>query len=268
VKGDGVATGSRVGRAILLSAGKGSRLLPLTADRPKCLLEFSGRSLLEWQLDALFEAGIGEMFVVTGFRSDLVEAVIAARGSARGKVSTIFNPFYHVADNLGSAWLARSAMDRPFLLLNGDTLVPPALVTRLLDAPGAPITVAVDRKAEYDSDDMKVLCDGDHVLRIDKKLTEMNAESIGFLRFFDEGAAAFVDTAEQILRAADGTRHFFLAAVDRLARTGIVTAASIQGLDWAEVDCPDDLEIARRLTGRWAAGWSAEGRPLRAEPSA
>ncbi len=250
-----MGTGRRAERAILLSAGKGSRLLPLTADRPKCLLEMSGRTLLEWQLDALFEAGIGEMFVVTGFRSDLVEAVIAERGPAGGKVSPIFNPFYHVADNLGSAWMARSAMDRPFLLLNGDTLVPPALVARLLDAPEAPVTVAVDRKADYDGDDMKVLCDGDRVLRIDKRLTEMNAESIGFLRFSREGGAAFVDSAEQILRTSEGTGRFFLSAVDELAGRGLVMAASVEGLEWAEVDCPADLEFARDLTGRWSAGW-------------
>lgn len=245
--------GSRVERAILLSAGKGSRLLPLTAERPKCLLEVSGRSLLEWQLDSLWEAGVGETYVVTGFRSDLVDAVVAARAPTRGKVSTIFNPFYHVADNLGSAWMARSAMDRPFLLLNGDTLVPPALVSRLLGAPEAPICVAVDRKADYDSDDMKVLCEGDRVLRIDKRLEEWNAESIGFLRFMDEGARAFVETAERILRTSEGTGRFFLAAVDLLAGKGMVNAVSVEGLEWAEVDCPADLEIARALTGRWNA---------------
>ena len=66
-------------KAIILSAGKGSRLLPLTADRPKCLIELSGRSLLEWQLDALAEAGLREVVVVTGFRDDLVDAVAARR---------------------------------------------------------------------------------------------------------------------------------------------------------------------------------------------
>ena len=108
----------RIDRAIILAAGKGSRLLPLTADRPKCLIELNGRSLLEWQLDCLFEAGIAEMVVVTGFRPDLVEAALEARGPDRGSVATLFNPFFHVADNLGSAWMALSAMDREFLLLN------------------------------------------------------------------------------------------------------------------------------------------------------
>ncbi len=259
-----MGTGSRVRRAILLSAGKGSRLLPLTADRPKCLLDLSGRTLLEWQLDSLFEAGIEEMVVVTGFRSELVEAVIAARGQSRGWVSALFNPFYHVADNLGSAWMAREAMDSPFLLLNGDTLVPPALVERLLGAPDAPICVAADRKPEYDPDDMKMLCEGHRVLRIGKGLEQRNAESIGMLRFLEEGAAAFIDMAGRILRTADGTRHFFLAAVDRLAQEGMVSAASVEGLGWVEVDNAADLEAARRLTD----GWSGAGWPVAAQPAA
>src|SRR5687768_6950982 len=209
-----MAAGTSIDRAIILAAGKGSRLLPLTADRPKCLIELAGRTILEWQLDSLFGAGVSEISVVTGFRPDLVEAVIAARGAGRGTVSTIFNPFYHVADNLGSAWMARGAMDRDFLLLNGDTLVPPALVERLIAAPAAPICLAVDRKAHYDEDDMKVLCDGDRLVRVDKALEapDYNAESIGFVRFMAEGRTAFVDTVDRMMRTPDGTSDFYLRA--------------------------------------------------------
>ena len=53
-----MAAGNRIDRAIILAAGKGSRLLPLTADRPKCLIDLSGRTLLELQLDSLLEAGV------------------------------------------------------------------------------------------------------------------------------------------------------------------------------------------------------------------
>jgi choline kinase len=266
-----MAAGTSIDRAIILAAGKGSRLLPLTADCPKCLIELAGRTLLDWQLDSLFEAGVAEMAVVTGFRPDLVERVIAARGPGRGAVTTIFNPFYHVADNLGSAWMARHAMDRDFLLLNGDTLVPPALVERLIAAPAAPICLAVDRKPEYDEDDMKVLCDGDRLVRVDKGLEapDFNAESIGFVRFMGEGRAAFLDTVERMMRAPEGTSHFYLRAIDRLADTGIVAVAPVDGLEWAEVDYPADLEIARRLTGRWAEAASAGGGgPFRAKPLA
>lgn len=261
-----MAAAQPIGRVVILSAGKGSRLLPLTAERPKCLLDLSGKTLLEWQLDALFDAGIAEMTVVTGFRPDLVEAVIAARGVGRGRVATLFNPFYHVADNLGSVWMARSAFDRDCLLLNGDTLVPPALIERLLAAPAAPICVAVDEKDEYDADDMKVLRDGDRLVRIDKGLAPggYNAESIGLLRFIGEGRAAFLDAAERIMRTPEGTSQFHLRMIDRLADTGIVTTASVAGLEWAEVDYPADYEAAQRLTARW----SAAGGPVRAEPFA
>jgi choline kinase len=258
----------RIDRAIVLSAGKGSRLLPLTAECPKCLVELSGRTLLEWQLDSLFAAGIREVLVVTGFRPELVERVIAGRAMRQGEVATIFNPFFHVADNLGSAWMARAAMDRDFLLLNGDTLVPAALVARLLAAPRSPICLAVNSKAAYDADDMKVLCEGDRLVRVDKALEagNFNAEAIGLSRFTGEGRDAFVEAVDQMIRTPEGPAQFYLRAIDRLADTGIVAAASIDGLEWAEVDFPADLELARRLTDRWAAERS--GGPLRSEPFA
>jgi L-glutamine-phosphate cytidylyltransferase len=259
-------TSTSIERAIILSAGKGSRLLPLTAERPKCLIELAGKTLLDWQLDALCAAGIREIVVVTGFRPDLVEAVIEARDPAAATVSTVFNPFYHVADNLGSAWMARAAMDRDFLLLNGDTLIVPELVRRLVDADEAPICVAVDRKQNYDADDMKVLCDGRRIVRIDKRLEEggFNAESIGLLRFMGEGRMEFVAAAERLLRTPEGTSHFYLRVIDRLADTGIVAAEPTEGLEWAEVDYPADLERARELTARWSAAASGGRAPARA----
>ena len=261
---------SRIKRAIILSAGKGSRLLPLTADCPKCLIELSGRSLLEWQLDSLFAAGIREAVVVTGFRPDLVEQVIAGRTSGPGQVSTIFNPFFHVADNLGSAWMARGAMDRDFLLLNGDTLIPAAMVTRLLTAPRSPICLAVNSKADYDADDMKVLREGERLVRIGKALAEgnFNAEAIGLSRYIGEGREAFIEAVDQMIRTPEGTSQFYLRAIDRLADTGIVATTPVDGLAWAEIDVPADLEVARGLTDRWAAEASAGDGPLQAEPFA
>ena len=265
-----MAARERLCRAIILSAGKGSRLLPLTADRPKCLIEMSGRTLLEWQLDSLFAAGIREMVVVAGFGLELVESVLARRGSNRGNISVIFNPFYHVADNLGSTWMARSAMDHDFLLLNGDTLIPPALVERLLAAAPAPITLAVDTKEQYDADDMKVLYEGARLLRVDKGLAagSYNAEAIGLARFIGKGRMAFRERIEKMMRTPEGTSQFYLRAIDGLAGTGIVHAAQIGGLEWTEVDYPADLDMARRLTGRWAAADLLGQGPVQAEPFA
>ena len=238
-------------KAILLSAGKGSRLLPLTAERPKCLIELSGRTLLEWQLDALGEAGIHKVVVVTGFRDDLVDAVAERREGVR----TLFNPFYHVADNLGSVWMARAELDAETLLLNGDTLVSPTLLAMVLAAQPGPITVTVDEKDDYDADDMKVLRDGDRLLRIGKALEpgQYNAESIGLLAFRGEGPRLFADQVDRMMRQPDGTRRWYLRAIDALAQAGAnVRTVSIKGEEWQEVDFPDDVEAARVLTAGWA----------------
>jgi choline kinase len=241
-----------VDKAIILSAGKGSRLLPLTAARPKCLIELSGKSLLEWQLDALQGAGVRDIVVVTGFGEDLVDAVTARRSGVR----TLFNPFYHVADNLGSVWMARSELDRDTLLLNGDTLVSPRLLERVLGARTGPIAVTVDEKESYDADDMKVLRDGDRLLRIGKALEagQYNAESIGLLAFREDGPRLFAERVETMMRQPDGTRRWYLRAIDALARSGAdVRAVSIKGEEWQEVDFLEDVEAAKALTARWAA---------------
>jgi choline kinase len=240
-------------KAIILSAGKGSRLLPLTADQPKCLIDFSGRSLLEWQLDALSAAGVREIVVVTGFRDDLVDAVTARRQGVR----TLFNPFYHVADNLGSVWMARAEFDRDTLLLNGDTLVAETLVAKVLGADTGAIAVTVDEKDSYDADDMKVLREGDRLLRIGKALEpgQYNAESIGLLAFRGSGPQIFADQVDEMMRRPDGTRRWYLRAIDELAQKGVdVRTVSVNGESWQEVDFPEDLEMARKLTARWASG--------------
>jgi choline kinase len=240
-----------ISKAIILSAGKGSRLLPLTAERPKCLIELSGKSLLDWQLDALGEAGIAEVVVVTGFRDDLVDAVAARREGVR----TLFNPFYHVADNLGSVWMARAELDADTLLLNGDTLVSPALLAKVLGAETGPIAVTVDEKDSYDADDMKVLRDGDRLRRIGKALEpgQYNAESIGLIAFRGDGPRLFADRVERMMRQPDGTRRWYLRAIDALAQAGAdVRTVSIAGEQWQEVDFPEDVETAKALTAKWA----------------
>ncbi|TMJ12039.1 MAG: phosphocholine cytidylyltransferase family protein [Alphaproteobacteria bacterium] len=241
----------RIDKAIILSAGKGSRLLPLTAERPKCLIDLSGKSLLEWQLDALHAAGIRDVVIVTGFRDHLVDGIAARREGVR----TLFNPFYHVADNLGSVWMARSEFDRDTLLLNGDTLVSVPLLETVLAAETGPIAITVDEKEAYDADDMKVLREGDRLLRIGKALEEYNAESIGLLAFRGSGPTQFADQVDRMMRWPDGTRRWYLRAIDELARAGAdIRTVSIHGAEWQEVDFPEDVDKARALTERWAKG--------------
>lgn len=242
--------------AIILSAGQGSRLLPLTAERPKCLIDFSGESLLAWQVNMLFAHGVTRIDVVTGFMTEMVEAELARLERPGLTIRTRFNPFYKVADNLGSCWIARDAMDGDFLILNGDTLVSRDIVAKVQgDDAGWPITVTIDVKPHYDSDDMKVTRIGGRLAAIGKTLTaeQANAESIGFLAFRGEGAGLFRDTVESFMRTPAGVENWYLKIIDSIAPTGKVGTVSIEGMHWAEVDFLNDVEAASALTRRWKA---------------
>src|SRR3989442_2252756 len=159
-------------KAVVLRAGQGERLLPLTEENPKCLLAVRGdEPILGWQLAALARAGIDRVVVVIGFGAERVEAWLAANPVPGLACETLINPFYRSSDNLISCWLAPRAMSDDFLLLYGHTIFQDAVLARVLDSPPAPIALAIDHKPTYDDDDMKVSLDSrGRLLAIDKWL--------------------------------------------------------------------------------------------------
>lgn len=241
-------------KVILLSAGQGSRLLPLTTDTPKCLLPVGPHSVLHRQLDA-FEATeeVDEIIVVTGFQAEKVEASIAEKTDMTTPVRTLFNPFYKVADNLASCWMAREFMDNPFIIVNGDSLFENNVLTRVIEGAKAPINLTVNFKDDFDSDDMKVTLDGDSVCAVGKMLeaSATHAESIGVVLFNTDGGALFKETLDKSMRDGSGIAAWYLQIIDRLAKQGHVGATDIGELEWGEIDYPSDLEEVRRLAKKW-----------------
>jgi len=240
-------------KAIILSAGQGSRLGHLVDHRPKCLIEFNGRSLLDRQLDTLEACGVHEAVVVTGFHDELVNEAIGRR-SGGPEVRTVFNPFYKVADNTGSLFMAREEIAGDCLVWNGDTLVSRALMERVVGNQQAGICVTIDRKESYDEDDMKVVEEGGRLKAIGKRIaTGVNAESIGLLAFRSGGAEQFRDAIEQAMRTLEGTTIWYLRVIHQLAQRAEVWTFDINGEEWGEVDFPADVETAAALTARWDA---------------
>jgi choline kinase len=239
-------------KAIILSAGQGSRLGHLVDDKPKCLIEFNGRSLLDRQLDALQANGVIEAVVVTGFHDELVNEAVARR-SGGPAVRTVFNPFYKVADNTGSLFMAREELAGDCLVWNGDTLVSRELMRRVLANAQPGICVTIDRKDSYDEDDMKVVEEGGRLKAIGKRLAldKVNAESIGLLAFRSGGAEQFREAIERAMRTPEGTTIWYLRVIHQLAQSAEVSTLDIAGEEWGEVDFPADVENARALTARW-----------------
>ena len=235
-------------KAIILSAGQGKRLLPLTADCPKCILPVQGRSLIEWQIDELAKCGIDQVTVVLGFRADKVERILCERYGSQ-HVKTIYNAAYAVSDNLVSCWAAHDEMHSDFVLLNGDTLFEAAVMQRLLDTHDRPVTVAISHKGDYDADDMKVELDGCRLVKIGKDLLpdQVHGESIGMILFRGQGPRLFRIALEKALRTPSAQTKWYLSVIDEMARSMPVWTCSMRGLQWCEVDYPADLKQAEKV---------------------
>ena len=183
-----------------------------------------------------------------GFGADKVEELLS-KWKNTGSIRTLYNPFYALADNLISCWVARHEMTEEFVLINGDTLFESAVLEGLLSAPPAPITLVTDHKARYDADDMKVIVNDNRLLRVGKTipLDQVNGESIGMIRFQNSGPKLFCAAIEDRIRKPEALKQWYLSLIDELAQLGHVSTYSIEGLAWAEIDNPSDLAHAEQI---------------------
>lgn len=248
--------------AVIVSAGRGSRLLPLTEAMPKCLVPVGGRAILDHQLDALAQAGIERAVVVAGYRADQVEAHLA-RGGHNLEARMIFNPFWAVASSIASVWAAHAHVGGPFLLMNGDTVFEGRVIAAALAGAGPGVNLAVERppilgdEGAFELDDMRVALDGDRVTGVAKTLSADAAthRSLGLIVARDADGGGYAGALRQVIAAPDGLRAFHHDVIDRLARERGVHAIEIAG-GWQEIDRPQDI-----------AAWSA-GHPDAADAAA
>jgi len=246
-------------KAVILSAGQGKRLLPLTADSPKCILPIMGQTLIEWQIDELAKGGVDEVTVVLGYRADKVERILRKRYGT-DRVRTVYNAAYAVSDNLVSCWTAHDQMKDDFILLNGDTLFEAAVLKRLFASGDRPVTVVVSQKSKYDADDMKVELEGCRLVKIGKDLIpdQVDGESIGMILFRGQGPRMFHDALERALRDPSSQGKWYLSVIDEMARRIPVWTCLIHGLQWCEVDYRADLIQAEKVVAACGARRQAE----------
>lgn len=236
--------------ALIMAAGRGSRLAGETEGRPKSLVDLGGVSPLELQIDLLATRGISRVIVVTGFERQQVEEAVGARLAESMTVEFVWNPFWSVTNVIGSAWLARERLRDAFVYLHADTVFEPSILDDLL-ANGSDGALPIDFR-ECEPEQMKAAVADERVLRLSKELppAQTAGEFIGIALFRAAAVPAIVHGLEDEM-AAGGLQSYFEAALNRAIDAGLVLRAiPTDGRAWAEIDFPEDLAVARNLLPR------------------
>lgn len=238
-------------KAVILAAGMGSRLAPLTNDRPKVLVEVLGRPILFRQLDHLRAAGFAmtDVVIVGGYRIDTLRAALAANGF--GDCTVVMNDMYEPWNNFWSLAVAEDAVgDDGLLQFDGDVILDERMLPKLLAAPGEAV-LAVDCRPELDDETMKAQVDGDGaVIGLSKQLAPAACigEYIGISRL-SAAAARLVFAELRALRDEGKTGEYYEYAYARLFGRGALRFGIVDVHDCTviEIDNVEDLARAEAL---------------------
>ena len=241
-------------KAIILAAGKGTRMAPYTHDKPKCLLDIGGISILEHQINQIRDCGITEIVIVVGFRFERVEDFLRSYDGLGVRINTLYNPFYQSTNSLVSLWIARSELDEDIVVMNGDDVYEMGVLDKALSVGNGEICLPVKKRPRYEKEDMKVVVDDGGITKISKDISngETSAESVGIRVFRDTGVELLKRAVEEEMRNPGAERKWYISSIHRLISKGYkIKPLDIGELYWMDVDCPMDLFRARKQADRF-----------------
>lgn len=234
-------------KAIICAAGRGVRL---GANSPKILLEFGGRTLLEWHALRLAETGVDDVVLVTGHLREQIASVLPGIGARHGlRMRELVNERFHEGSvlSLASALPEIEGSREPILLMDADVLYPAQMLERLIRSPRATALLLDRGYSTKDDDPVLVPVKDGRPFEFRKKwvgAADFVGESIGFFKIGPGDLPMLIDETRtrsagpEVLDSYDDV----LRAMVRADRFG---HEDVTGLPWTEIDFPEDLSLAR-----------------------
>ncbi len=232
-------------RAIILAAGVGKRLRPLTDTIPKSLIRISTSTILERMLDSLVSAGIKDICIVAGHLKDKIKLLIGSNYKGV-PISYILNPDYEKGSIL-SVWAARNCFDDDILLMDSDVIFERAILEKLAGSKNENCFL-MDKNYTESGEEMKIAALDKRVVEIARRITREHdkiGEGIGFLKLSVKYRKEFLDVFKNtVARDKDCD---YENALDELVKRIPVGFEDVTGLKWTEIDFEADIEKAKAL---------------------
>lgn len=233
-------------RALILAAGLGTRLAPLTDNCPKSLVEVNGQPIIMKQISNLHENGITDITVISGYKADVLEDRVKKEYP---DIKIICSVDYATTNNMYSAYMAKDVMNgEEFLMMNADVFFDASVITELLkfEAPNAIVTDI----GTYIEESMKVVEKEGRLVAISKTIAQEEAlgVSIDVYKFSIEAAKAFFGKCCEYIEEKKELKMWSEVALNDILQEIEFNACPLVGR-WLEIDNHDDLSAARKLFG-------------------
>lgn len=233
-------------KAVILAAGRGTRIPEITGDKPKCLIEVEGKTILERQIEILLRNSVEKIYVVIGYMAEKIREKV---GNTK-EVKLIENKEYATTDNIYSLYLTRNRVKgKEFILLNGDTIFEESIIKKLITQKGK--NMAPVDSMHYDLEELKIREEHGLIKEILPKTVSKetsDGSTIGIFKFSSEGSKALFDEIE-ILVEKNIKNKWFEYALNNVLKKIKMYKIDIQGLRWVEVDTTEDIKKAWELFG-------------------
>ncbi len=228
-------------QAIIMAAGRGSRLGSLTAGRPKSFAEIRGKKLIEYNLALLDRYGIEKIVIVTGYCNEAFEELVEGRKNIR----LVYNPFYEMVNVLGSFYMGMEALQEDFIYLHADTICEPAIFERLVSLE-ADIVLPIDY-GKCDEEAMKVRSEHGRIVQITKQMPcdMADGEFIGMAAFRKNVILALQEKTRQLMKEKSFDAYFEGAIQKLIDEEAFkIKGVPVDGAFWAEIDFMEDYKRA------------------------
>lgn len=234
-------------KAVILAAGRGTRMPEITKDKPKCLIELSGKTILGRQIDILSKNSIEKIYVVVGYKAE----EIRNRITNVGNVEIIENKDYATTDNIYSLYLTNDKLkNEEFILLNGDAVFEENIIKKLISKKG--FDLAPIDSGYYDLEELKIREKNGIIVEILPKTASKetsDGSTIGIFKFSCDGSKILFDELEKLV--VEGVKNkWFEHALNNIFQKIEMHKIDINGSKWIEIDDIGDIKKAQELFGR------------------